>query len=305
MRAFLLRRLLMTALLLLLVALTVFLLGHLTGDPVRLMVPEDATAQEIAAFRRELGLDRPLAVQFADFLAHAVRGDLGRSLRYRQPSLTLVLERMPATIELGTAAMLIALAVAVPAGLLAAPRPGSLLDALLSTAAAVGQALPPFWIGIMLIILFAVHLGWLPAAGRGDPGSLVLPAVTLGLWPMARMARMLRSSLVDALQEDFVRSARAKGLSERAVLLRHVLRNASIPAVTMAGLTYGSVLGGTVITESVFAWPGVGRLALEAVYNRDFPLVQATVLVVAWIFVVINLGLDFVYAWLDPRIRLR
>jgi peptide/nickel transport system permease protein len=305
MRAFLLRRLLMTALLLFLVALTVFLLGHLTGDPVRLMVPEDATAQEIAAFRRELGLDRPLAVQFADFLAHAVRGDLGRSLRYRQPSLTLVLERMPATIELGTAAMLIALAVAVPAGLLAAPRPGSLLDALLSTAAAVGQALPPFWIGIMLIILFAVHLGWLPAAGRGDPGSLVLPAVTLGLWPMARMARMLRSSLVDALQEDFVRSARAKGLSERAVLLRHVLRNASIPTVTMAGLTYGSVLGGTVITESVFAWPGVGRLALEAVYNRDFPLVQATVLVVAWIFVVINLALDFVYAWLDPRIRLR
>jgi peptide/nickel transport system permease protein len=305
MRAFLLRRLLMTALLLFLVALTVFLLGHLTGDPVRLMVPEDATAQEIAAFRRELGLDRPLAVQFADFLAHAVRGDLGRSLRYRQPSLTLVLERMPATIELGTAAMLIALAVAVPAGLLAAPRPGSLVDALLSTAAAVGQALPPFWIGIMLIILFAVHLGWLPAAGRGDPGSLVLPAVTLGLWPMARMARMLRSSLVDALQEDFVRSARAKGLSERAVLLRHVLRNASIPTVTMAGLTYGSVLGGTVITESVFAWPGVGRLALEAVYNRDFPLVQATVLVVAWIFVVINLALDFVYAWLDPRIRLR
>jgi peptide/nickel transport system permease protein len=305
MRAFLLRRLLMTALLLFLVALTVFLLGHLTGDPVRLMVPEDATAQEIAAFRRELGLDRPLAVQFADFLAHAVRGDLGRSLRYRQPSLTLVLERMPATIELGTAAMLIALAVAVPAGLLAAPRPGSLLDALLSTAAAVGQALPPFWIGIMLIILFAVHLGWLPAAGRGDPGSLVLPAVTLGLWPMARMARMLRSSLVDALQEDFVRSARAKGLSERAVLLRHVLRNASIPTVTMAGLTYGSVLGGTVITESVFAWPGVGRLALEAVYNRDFHLVQATVLVVAWIFVVINLALDFVYAWLDPRIRLR
>jgi ABC-type dipeptide/oligopeptide/nickel transport system permease component len=157
----------------------------------------------------------------------------------------------------------------------------------------------------MLIILFAVHLGWLPAAGRGDPGSLVLPAVTLGLWPMARMARMLRSSLVDALEEDFVRSARAKGLSERAVLLRHVLRNASIPTVTMAGLTYGSVLGGTVITESVFAWPGVGRLALEAVYNRDFPLVQATVLVVAWIFVVINLALDFVYAWLDPRIRLR
>jgi ABC-type dipeptide/oligopeptide/nickel transport system permease component len=295
----------MTGIMLVLVALTVFLLGHLTGDPVRLMVPDEATEPEMAALRRELGFDRPLSVQFVDFLAHAAQGDLGRSLRYRQPALALVLERMPATVELGTAAMMIALLAAVPAALVCAPRPGSVLDALASTAAAVGQALPPFWIGIMLILLFAVHLQWLPAAGRGDVGSLVLPAITLGLWPMARMARMLRSSLLDVLQQDFVRSARAKGLSERAVLLRHVLRNASIPTVTMAALTYGSILGGTVITESVFAWPGVGRLALEAVYNRDFPLLQATVLVVAWIFVVINLALDLLYVWLDPRIRLQ
>jgi peptide/nickel transport system permease protein len=305
MRTFILRRVGMTVFLLFLVALTVFLLGHLTGDPVRLMVPDEATEQEMAALRHELGLDRPLVVQFVDFIAHALQGDLGRSLRYRKPALALVWERMPATIELGTAAMIIALVVAVPAALIAAPRPGSVTDAAMSTAAAVGQALPPFWIGIMLIILFAVQWRWLPAAGRGEPASLVLPAITLGLWPMARMARTLRSSLLDALQEDYVRSARAKGLGERGVLLRHVLRNASIPTLTMAGLTYGSVLGGTVVTESVFAWPGVGRLALEAVYNRDFPLVQATVLVVAGIFVVINLLLDLVYAWLDPRIRLR
>ena len=305
MRTFVLRRLVMTGLMLFLVVLTVFLLGHLTGDPVRLMVPDEATEQDMAALRRELGFDRPLAVQFVDFLTHAVQGDLGKSLRYRKPALALVLERMPATVELGTAAMLIALLVAIPAGIVSAPRPGSLVDALTSTASAIGQALPPFWIGIMLIILFAVQLRWLPAAGRGEFGSLVLPAITLGLWPMARMARMLRSSLLEALQEDFVRSARAKGLAERAVLLRHVLRNASIPTVTMAGLTYGSILGGTVITESVFAWPGVGRLALEAVYNRDFPLVQATVLIVAGIFVAINFVLDLIYVWLDPRIRLR
>lgn len=305
MRTFILRRLGMTLLMLFLVALTVFLLGHLTGDPVRLMVPDEATEQEMAMLRRELGFDRPLPVQFLDFLTHAVQGDLGRSLRYRKPALALVLERMPATVELSTMAMIIALLVAIPAGIISAPRPGSFVDAVTSTASTIGQALPPFWIGIMLIILFAVQLRWLPAAGRGDFGSLILPGITLGLWPMARLARVLRSSLLDVLQQDFVRSARAKGVADRGVLLRHVLRNASIPVVTVAGLTYGSILGGTVITESVFAWPGVGRLALEAVYNRDFPLVQATVLVVACIFVVINFMLDLIYVWLDPRVRLR
>lgn len=302
---FLIRRLLITLLMLLLVAFSVFMLARLTGDPVRLMVPEQASEEDISALRTALGLDRPLPIQFADFLAHAVRGDLGTSLRYRQPALGLVLERMPATAELSTAAMLVALLVAVPAGIVSASRRGSWADALTSVVSVVGQAMPAFWIGIMLIIVFAVELRLLPAAGRGDPGSLILPAITLGLWPMARIARVLRSSVLEVLQEDYVRTAFAKGLGERAVLARHVLRNASIPVLTVTALTFGTILGGTVITESVFAWPGVGRLALEAIYNRDLPLMQATVFVVAAIFVVINFALDFLYVWLDPRIRLR
>ena len=290
---------------LVLVALTAFLLAHLTGGPVRLMVPEDATERQIAELRHALGLDRSLAVRFTDYLAHALRGDLGPSLRYRKPTLSLILERMPATVELSTAAMAVALLIAIPAGIISAARPGSLLDTVTSTASVAGQALPPFWIGIMLIVLFAVQLGWLPAAGRGGLKHLCLPAITLGLFPMARLTRILRSSLLEVLQEDFIRTARAKGLAELRVLVRHGLRNASIPVLTVAGLTYGNILGGTVITESVFAWPGVGRLALEAVYNRDFPLVQAIVLVVAGIFVLINLLVDLAYGWLDPRIRLR
>ena len=201
--------------------------------------------------------------------------------------------------------MVIALVVAIPGGIISAVRPGSLLDAVTSTATIVGQALPPFWIGIMLIVLFAVHLGWVPAAGKGGLGHLVLPAITLSLFPMARLARVLRSSLLDVLQEDYIRTARAKGLAELRVVLRHGLRSACIPLLTVAGLTYGSILGGTVITESVFAWPGIGRLALEAVYNRDFPLVQAIVLVAASMFIFINLFVDLAYGWLDPRIRLR
>ena len=289
---------------LLLVALTVFSLGHLTGDPVRLMVPDTATEKEMADLRHELGLDRPLYVQFVDFVASAMRGNLGTSLRYRKPALSLVLDRMPATVELSVAAMVIALLVAIPSGIISALRPGSWSDGITSVVSVMGQALPAYWIGIMLIILFAVRLGWLPAQGRGGIDSLVLPSVTLGLWPMARIARVLRSSVLDVLHEDYVRTARAKGAAERSVLLRHVLRNASIPAVTMVALTFGIILGGTIITESVFAWPGIGRLALEAVYNRDFPLVQATVLVVAVIFVFINFFLDLGYAALDPRIRL-
>jgi peptide/nickel transport system permease protein len=301
---FIVRRLLVTIVMLFLVALAVFSLGHLTGDPVRLMVPDTATEADISVLRHALGLDRPLPIQFFDFIFRAARGDLGDSLRYREPALQLVMERMPATAQLSAAAMAIALVVAVPAGILSATRRGSWIDALTSVVSVVGQSLPAFWIGIMLIIVFAVQLRMLPAAGRGDPGSLVLPAITLGLWPMARVARVFRSSILEVLHEDYVRTAYSKGLRERVVLTRHVLRNASIPVLTVTALTFGSLLGGTVITESVFAWPGVGRLALEAISNRDFPLMQATVFVVAVIFVAINFALDLIYVWLDPRIRL-
>lgn len=302
---FIIRRLLVTVLMLFLVALTVFMLGHLTGDPVRLMVPDTASEEDITALRHALGLDRPLPIQFGDFLIHAVQGDLGMSLRYRQPALGLVWERMPATAELSAAAMLIALVIAIPAGLISARKRGTWADALTSVISVVGQSMPAFWIGVMLIIVFAVQLRLLPATGRGETLSLVLPAITLGLWPMARIARVLRSSMLEVMHEDYVRTAYAKGLGERVVLVRHQMRNALIPVVTVTALTFGAILGGTVITESVFAWPGVGRLALEAIYNRDFPLMQATVLVVASIFVLINFALDLIYVWLDPRIRLR
>jgi ABC-type dipeptide/oligopeptide/nickel transport system permease component len=304
MTAFLVRRFVMTMLMLFLVALAVFSLGHLSGDPVRLMVPDEATEQQMEKLRHELGLDRPLYVQFADFVTHALHGDIGISLRFRRPALSLVLNRMPATIELSTAAMAIALLVAIPAGIVSAMRPGSWADTAVSAVAITGQALPAFWIGIVLIILFAVQLGWLPASGRGGITNLILPAVTLGLWPMARISRLLRSSLREVAQQEFVRTARSKGLGERVILRRHTLRNACIPVVTIIAIIFGTMLGGTVITETVFAWPGIGRLALEAVFNRDFPLVQATVFVVAVIFVFINFFLDLVYVAIDPRIRL-
>lgn len=305
MRTFVLRRLVATILMLFLVAAAVFALGHLSGDPVLLMVPDEATQEDIAVLRHALGFDRPILEQFWDFVSRAAQGDLGQSLRYRQPSLPLVLDRMPATLELSAAAMFIALVVAIPAGVISATRPGTLVDAVVSIVSSIGQALPAYWTGIVLIIIFAAELGWLPAAGRGGWSSLVLPAITLGLWPMARIARVLRSSLLELLSDDFVRTARSKGLAERVILLRHVMRNASIPVITVIALTFGTLLGGTVITESVFAWPGIGRLALDAVYTRDFPLLQAIVLVVAVIFVAINFLTDLLYVWVDPRIRLR
>ena len=303
MLAFLLRRLAATVLLLFLVTVTVFGLGHLTGDPVRLMMPEDASSQDIEAMRKELGFDRPLPVQFGAFLANAVQGDLGTSIRYQQPALELALGRMPATIELSVAAMAIAVVVALPLGVISAVKAGGRIDALVSMGTVIGQALAPFWIGIMLIVVFAVWLPWFPVAGRGPPESLVLPAVTLSLWPLAKLARIFRSSLIDQLTEDYVRTARARGLGEGRVIIRHVLRNAAIPLVTVAGLTFGLLLGGTVVIESVFAWPGIGRLALEAVSNRDFPVVQAAVLVAAIVFVGINFILDVAYSLIDPRIR--
>lgn len=306
MGTFIARRLVATVLMLILVAAAVFSLGHLSGDPVILMVPEEATQEDIATLRHALGFDRPLPVQFWDFISRSARADLGVSLRYRQPALALVLDRMPATLELSAAAMLLALVVAIPAALISSTRPGTFIDTVVSVGTAIGQALPAYWTGLILIIVFAVEFSLLPATGRsGGLASLVLPAVTLGLWPMARITRVLRSSILDVLSDDFVRTARAKGLNEAVILVRHVARNASIPVITVIALTFGTLLGGTVITESVFAWPGIGRLALDAVYTRDFPLLQAVVLVVAVIFVAINFLTDLLYVWVDPRIRLR
>jgi len=302
--SYLIGRLISAAVTLLVVSVVVFVVARLTGDPVRLMLPIEASNDEVARVRHDLGLDQPLPVQYVTFVTHALRGDLGSSLRYQQPALSIILGRLPATAILAATAMAIALVVAIPAGIISAARPGGLADGTARTVSLLGQALPAYWLGIMLIIVFAVWLRWLPAAGASSPSSVVLPAITLGLWPTARISRVLRASLLEALHGEYVRTARAKGLSESRVVLQHALRNALLPAVTVVGLSFGVVFGGAIITETVFAWPGVGRLLLDAVSQRDFPLVQAIVLTFSVLFLLINLGVDLLYGALDPRVRL-
>ncbi len=279
-----------------------FFFIHLSGDPVMLMLPPDASKAEVEALREQLGFNDPLAVQYLRFAAHALRGDLGISLVHRVPALDLILERLPASLELAGAAMLLALAVAVPLGILAAVRRGSLIDLGSMLAALFGLSMPHFWLGIMLVLLFSVHLGWFPTSGRGSFSQLVLPALALGLSLLAMFARLTRSVMLEVLGQDYVRTARAKGLRERIVIGKHALKNALIPLVTVAGMQFGFLIGGTVIIETVFAWPGVGRLVVQAIFSRDYPLVQAAVLVLAVIFVLINLMVDLLYVLLDPQI---
>ena len=297
-------RLISAVITLLVVSAVVFVVARLTGDPVRLLLPIEASNEEVARVRHDLGLDQPLPLQYVTFLGQALHGDLGTSLRYRQPALAVIESRLPATAYLALAAMFVALVIAVPAGILSAARPGGVADGIARVVSLLGQALPAYWLGIMLIIVFAVWLRWLPAAGATSPTSVVLPAITLGLWPTARISRVLRASLLEALNADYVRTARAKGLAEARGVLLHAIRNALLPAITVIGLSVGLVFGGAIITETVFAWPGVGRLLLEAVSQRDYPMVQAIVLTFSGLFLLINLGVDLLYGALDPRIRL-
>lgn len=283
----------------------VFLLIHLVpGDPVELMLGESASPADRAVLRAALGLDQPLLVQFVQFASGLGRLDLGQSLHFHRPVADLLAERLPATLELAAAALLLGIVLALPLGLVAAryrSRPadtGAMLFSLL------GLSIPSFWLGPMLILVFALWLGWVPVSGREAPGSLILPALTLGTSLAAVLARMVRSSLLEVLGEDFVRTARAKGLSPGATLARHALPNAALPLVTLLGLQLGALLGGAVITETVFAWPGLGGLLVEAIQGRDYPLVQGCVLLVSIGYVGINLLTDLAYAWLDPRIRL-
>jgi peptide/nickel transport system permease protein len=285
------------------VSVVAFGLLHLSGDPAALLLPPSATREDIELYRRQLGLDRPLPVQYVDFVSKAVRGDFGMSYRHNQPALGLVLERVPATLELSASALLLALVVSVPLGILAAIKRGSIFDQASLVLSVVGQAFPVFWLGIVLIIVFAENLRWLPASGRGSPLNLVLPALVLSAYSMAVIARILRSSLLDVLNADFVRTAHAKGLSGRAVLLGHALKNAALPVVTVVGLQVGTLLGGAVITEEVFAYPGMGRLAVQAISNRDFSVVQVFVILMAVLIVAINFLTDLLYAWLDPRVQ--
>jgi len=300
---FLLRRSLHIVVIIFGVITIVFLLLRLTGDPVGLLLPPDATAADRASLRKQLGMDRPVAVQYVDYLGHAVRGDFGQSLRYRDPAMALILARLPATSLLVGAAMFIALALAVPLGIVAAVYKNSIVDFQTMTFALLGQCIPTFWLGLIFILLFSVTLRWLPPSGGGSWQTLIMPSATLGLYSAAMIARLLRSTLLEVLGADYVRTGRAKGLPERVVLYRHALRNASLPVITIIGLQVGTLLGGAVVTEYVFAYPGIGRLVLEAISNRDFPLVQAFVVILAVSISLISLVVDLSYAALDPRIR--
>lgn len=285
------------------VSVLVFAMLHLIpGDPVRLLMGEEAAAADVARVRAELGLDRPLHVQFTRFLGRLVRLDLGRSLRTGRPVAQELRERSVASLELALAAILVAAGLGVIAGVGAAVQRGTWFDTITMVGAVTGVSAPTFSVGLLLILVFAVKLGWLPTTGRGGVAHLVLPALTLGLHYAAIIARITRASMLDVLHQDFVRTARSKGLGERLVVCRHALRNALIPTLTIIGLQFGALLGGSIVVEIVFAWPGIGRLVVDAVKLRDYPVVQASVMYMALIFAAMNLLVDLLYAVVDPRI---
>jgi len=298
------RRLLQTILVLWGVSLLAFGVLFLAGDPASAMIGENWTPEMIADFRHQMGFDQPWHVQYGRFLSRAAQGDLGVSLRQRRPNLELILDRMPATLELAAAALLISIVIAIPVGVISATKRNTWLDNTAMLGALLGQSVPSFWLGLMLILVFSVTLGWTPVAGRGTWMHLILPAITLGAYSTARNARMMRSSMLEVLGQPYVTTARAKGLAEYVVLTRHAMRNALIPIITLIGLEFGALLGGAVIVETIYAWPGVGRLTVQAIYGRDIPLVQASVIVLATIFVLVNLVVDLLYTVVDPRVRL-
>ncbi|MFN2244851.1 MAG: ABC transporter permease [Anaerolineae bacterium] len=286
------------------VSIIVFLLMHLAGDPVAVLLPLDTPPEQIEAFRQEMGFDRPLPVQYFYFMSRAVRGDFGYSYHYRTDAMQIVLERMPATLKLTFAALFVALVVSIPAGIYAALHQGKISDVIVRMSVLLGQAVPGFWLALMLMLIFGVRLQWLPVSGAEGWKSLVLPAIVTGAFSMATITRLLRCNLLEALGENYIVTARGKGLPERIITTRHALKNAAIPAITVIGLQMGWLLGGAVISEVVFAYPGMGRLAVTAISYRDVPVIQSFVTVTAIIVVVINLSVDIMYSWLDPRIRL-
>lgn len=282
----------------------VFFVTRMLGDPVLLLVPQGASTQDLAAFREALGLDKPLYVQYFQFIWDILRGDIGNSFTQHKPALSVILERLPATLQLTGASMLFGTVFGGALGILAALYRDKPIASIIMLPAFFGQAAPSFWLGLMAIQIFAVSLNWFPTGGSGSFMHLVLPALTLSTFTAAAVARLLRSGLVDVLNEDFILAARSKGLAARLVLFRHAFRNAVIPTVTMLGVLAGELLGGALVTEIIFSWPGIGQAVVEALQMNDFPVVQAGVIVSATIFVLINIGVDYLYAVLDPRIRL-
>ena len=304
MRQYILRRLLHSALTLFGVSLVVFaLLRVLPGDPARMLLPDGAPQSAVDELSRQLGLREPLHVQYAIFLQSVVRGDFGESFQFRTAATDVVGERIPATIHLSLAALALTVAVGVPLGIIAAARHRSAFDYGGMFLAALGQSLPNFWLGIMLILLFGVALGWLPTSDYRGPSYLVLPALTLAAFPTALVARLTRSSMLEVLGREYIRTARSKGLRDRAVIVGHGLKNAAIPVVTILGLQIGVLLSGAVITESVFSWPGIGKLVVDSISRRDFPVVQTVLILSSTVFILVNLLVDLTYTVLDPRIR--
>jgi len=288
-----------------LVSTVVFVVMRLSGDPVPLLLPPDAPRSEIFRVRAELGLDRPIIVQYGVFLAHVVRGDFGRSIHFREPAMKVVAGYLPASLQLALTAFVVAALIAVPIGLVSAIRRNTFIDHATMAVALVGQSAPTFFLGILFILVLSLQAGLFPTSGRGDWRHLVLPALTLGAFAMASIARLTRSAVLEVLRADFVRTARAKGLSELLVVVKHTLRNAALPIITITGLQLGQLLTGAVVTETVFAWPGIGRLAIHSIYNRDYPVVQCTVFLSAVVFIVVNFFIDILYGVLDPRLRTR
>lgn len=297
------RRAVQAVFVVILVTLFVFLTTFLTGDPAGLMLGEGATQSQIEEFRTRMGFDRPLLVQYGSFLTRAVRGDFGVSLYFQESNVQLVAQRLPATLQLAALALGLGTLLAIPAGIVAAWRRNTWLDSLIMNVALVGQAAPVFWLGSLAIMVFSVMLGWFPASGRGTAAHLVLPTLTLAMFPLAYNVRLIRSSTLEVLNLDFIRTARAKGVAPRVVLFKHALRNAVGPSLTVIGIQLGTFVGGSVITETVFSWPGVGRLAIQAIVTKDFPLLQTIVAFLAIGFVLVNALVDIAQGAVDPRVR--
>ncbi|HRO57818.1 MAG TPA: ABC transporter permease [Burkholderiaceae bacterium] len=297
------RRLLHSLISILGASVIIFVISRLSGDPVSLLLPSDAPPDAIEATRQHLGLDKPVLVQYLYYLGRALTGDFGDSYRWQVPAIDLILERLPATIELSIAALLFSVAIAIPFGVFSALHRGSWFDRFGKVFAMLGQAMPNFWVGLLLILFFAVQLQWLPAFGRESWSSLVLPAIALGWYPVAAQTRIVRSAMLDVLESDYVRMGRAMGVPERVLIWKYALRNAAIPLITILGVYFAAMLGGAFVVEVIFAWPGVGRTVVEAVFSRDFPVVQAGVMLTSVLFVASNLLVDLSYGLIDPRIR--
>jgi ABC-type dipeptide/oligopeptide/nickel transport system permease component len=304
MKRYIARRLMQGVILLFMVATIVFFLGRLTGNPVDLMLPEDATAEDRAALIQTLGLDGSILDQYAIFVGKAIHGDLGMSIRMKQPASEAFFDRLPNTLVLIPWAILLGMMLGIPLGVVAALNRGGMLDRAAGTVAVLGVAMPSFWLGVLLIFVFSVELGWLPSGRMGGPSHYVLPVITLGTFLVAGFMRITRSAMLEVMESEFVKLARIKGLSEAVVIWKHCLRNALIPVLTLWGVFVGNLITGAIVTETVFAWPGIGRLTYEAVIYRDFPLLQAVIILKSILILSINLGVDILYAYVDPRIRL-